>query len=80
MNKKDNKNCYCGGVMRFAYTADFRVGGTDGSLKLLFGELAKVDENRLPLNIYVCPICGKIELYAGESIKGSLLRLANEHG
>ena len=80
MSEKEDNKCSCGTVMRFAYTADFRVGGTSGSWKLLLGELAEVGENMFPLNIYVCPKCSKIELYAGESIKESLLRLADKHG
>ena len=80
MNEKETKTCSCGGVLRFAYTADFRVGGTIGGWKLPFGELAEAGENVLPLDIYVCPNCGKIELYAGESMKDSLLCLAKKHG
>ncbi len=64
----------CGAWMQFAGEAPFRIGGTGGGWKLLFGEFAELGEQMLPLYIYVCPECGKIELYANEKTKQRLLR------
>jgi hypothetical protein len=59
--------------MRFAYTVDLRIGETGGGWKLLFVELAKVGESMLPLNVYVCPSCRKVDLFACEEDKCRLL-------
>ena len=75
---KNEVKCSCGAITRFALSADFRVGGTGGAWKLILGELAEVGESMIPLDIYVCPSCGKIELFAGEEIKSTLLRLAEK--
>jgi len=73
------KCCSCGAMMRFAYTADFRTGGTTGKWKLLLGEWAEVGKSMLPLNVYICPNCGKIELFAGDAIKDALQRVADKN-
>jgi predicted RNA-binding Zn-ribbon protein involved in translation (DUF1610 family) len=64
----------CGATMQFTGEAPFRIGGTSGGWKLVFGEFAELGEKMLPLNIYVCPQCGKVELYADEKTKQHLLR------
>jgi hypothetical protein len=63
--------------MRFAETASFRVGSTSGGWKLLFGEWAELGESMIPLEIHVCPECGRIELVAGEETKQRLLKLSS---
>jgi hypothetical protein len=40
----------------------FRIGGTTGGWKLLFGEFAEVGEGMLPLEVLVCTNCGYTEL------------------
>jgi predicted RNA-binding Zn-ribbon protein involved in translation (DUF1610 family) len=73
----ETKKCpSCGGELQFAERADFRVGGTSGGWKLLFGELAEIGEGMIPLNIYVCPQCGRIELFADEETKRRLLQVS----
>jgi hypothetical protein len=79
MSENVKKCCSCGAVLKFAYDADFRVGGTGDQDNLLFGEFVEVSENVFPLNVYVCSNCGKIELFADREIKNSLLRIANKH-
>jgi predicted nucleic-acid-binding Zn-ribbon protein len=65
----DNKKCSsCGNVAVYVYTASFRIGGTSGGWKLLLGEWAEIGENMIPMNVYVCQNCGKIELYATEQL------------
>ncbi len=76
---EDTKKCSsCGYTARLVYTADFRIGGTSGGWKLLFGEWAELGEEMIPLNVYFCGNCGKIELYASEELKRKLLRAADE--
>jgi predicted RNA-binding Zn-ribbon protein involved in translation (DUF1610 family) len=64
----------CNGEMRFAGENSFRTGGTSGGWKLLFGEWAELGENMIPLLVYVCPNCGKVELYASQAIRQKLTR------
>jgi len=41
---------------------EFRVGGTTGGWKLLFGEWAELGEGTLRLEVFACGSCGKVEL------------------
>ena len=38
-------------------------------MKLFFGEWAELGELMIPMYVFVCPNCGKIELYATEDLK-----------
>ena len=40
---------------------EFRVGGTTGGWKLLFGEWAELGENMLKLELLACSSCAKVE-------------------
>jgi hypothetical protein len=40
----------------------FRVGGTSGGWKMLFGELAELGEGMMEFEIFACPRCRKVEL------------------
>ena len=40
----------------------FRVGGTSGGWKLVFGELAELGEGMLRLEVRACSSCGQLEL------------------
>ena len=40
----------------------FRVGGTSGGWKLLFGEWAELGEDMLSMEVLACTSCGRIEL------------------
>jgi hypothetical protein len=51
----------CGETMTPAGVEQIRVGGTGGGWKLLFGELAEVGEEMIPLEMHVCTNCRKIE-------------------
>ena len=52
----------CGGPM-WAYGIDqFRVGGTKGGWKLLFGEWAELNEDMVSFEIFVCGDCRRVEL------------------
>ena len=52
----------CGTALQSIGTEDFRVGGTSGGWKLLFGEWAEVGEDMLTLEVLACPNCRKVEL------------------
>jgi hypothetical protein len=39
----------------------FRIGGTSGGWKLLFGEFAEVGEEMIDLEIYACRTCRHVE-------------------
>jgi predicted RNA-binding Zn-ribbon protein involved in translation (DUF1610 family) len=63
----------CGVEIQFAGENAFRTGGTSGGWKFLFGEWAELDENVMPLLLYVCPKCGKVEFYANKKIRQRLI-------
>jgi predicted RNA-binding Zn-ribbon protein involved in translation (DUF1610 family) len=46
-------------------------------MKLLFGEWAELGEAMIPMYVFVCPNCGKVELYATEDLKQQAIRTAN---
>jgi hypothetical protein len=40
-----------------------RTGGTSEGWFLFFGPLAEADEDVLPLNVYRCPSCKRVEFF-----------------
>jgi hypothetical protein len=63
MGSTDPDACLrCGTTMTSSGVEQFRIGGTSGGWKLLFGEWAEVGENMLPLEMLVCTNCGRVEL------------------
>lgn len=40
----------------------FRVGGTSGGWKLLFGEWAELGEQMLPFELFACGRCRRVEM------------------
>jgi len=77
MSANIRKCSFCGQNAQYVYTAKFRVGGTSGGMKLLFGEWAELGEEMIPMYVFVCPNCGKIELHATEDLKDRAYRVAN---
>lgn len=77
MSANIRKCTYCGQNAQFVYTAKFRVGGTSGGAKLLLGEWAELGEEMIPMYVFVCPNCGKIELIATEELRQKAIALAN---
>jgi len=59
----------CGENAQYVYTAKFRVGGQSGGMNFLFGKWAELGEETIPMHVFVCPKCGKIELYATEDLR-----------
>ena len=43
-------------------THDFRFGGMTGGFKLLLGEWAELNEEKLRLEVLACPDCRRVEL------------------
>jgi hypothetical protein len=51
----------CGSQLQSMGVEEFRVGGTTGGWKLLFGEWAELGENMLTLEVLACETCRKVE-------------------
>jgi hypothetical protein len=41
---------------------EFRIGGTSGGWKMLFGEWAELGEQMINLEMHACPSCRMVEL------------------
>jgi ribosomal protein L40E len=52
----------CGATIQSMGVEEFRVGGTSGGWKLLFGEFAELGEGMLKLEVLACRSCGNVEL------------------
>ncbi len=52
----------CGGRLQSMGIEQFRVGGTSGGWKLLFGEWAELGEQLLSLELLACGSCRHVEI------------------
>jgi hypothetical protein len=52
----------CGGPLQSMGVEQFRVGGTSGGWKLLFGEWAELGEQMLPFELFACGRCRRVEM------------------
>ena len=52
----------CGAALESMGVEQFRVGGTSGGWKMLFGEWAELGEQMLPLEAFSCSSCRRVEL------------------
>lgn len=52
----------CGEPLYSFGVDDFRLGGTSGGWKILFGEWAELGEDMMALEVLACQKCGKVEL------------------
>jgi hypothetical protein len=52
----------CGGRLASEGVHQFRVGGTSGGWKLLFGEWAEVGEGMIDLELLACGRCLRVEI------------------
>ena len=52
----------CGVELRELGPAEFRIGGTRGAWKLLFGEWAELGEDMVSIDLLACPKCRHIEM------------------
>jgi hypothetical protein len=53
----------CRTLLRRLGQIPVRTGGTSGGWHLLFGEWADVGEGVMPLDVYRCPQCSRLEFY-----------------
>jgi len=51
----------CGSTLQSMGVEQFRVGGTSGGWKLLFGEWAELGEGMIKLEVRACPTCAHVE-------------------
>jgi hypothetical protein len=51
----------CGGDLESMGVERFRTGGTSGGWKLVFGELAELGEDMVPLELMGCRRCRHVE-------------------
>lgn len=52
---------WCGTQMQSMGVHEFRVGGTTGGWKLLFGEWAELGEGMLKLEVLACAACHRVD-------------------
>lgn len=52
---------WCGTEMQSMGPHEFRVGGTSGGWKLLFGEWAELGEGMLNFEVLACPACHRVD-------------------
>ena len=64
MGTPDGRCIACKGELRSIGTEEFRVGGTTGGWKLLFGEWAELGEDMLSFEVLACTACRRVELRA----------------
>jgi hypothetical protein len=64
MNETRVTNCpSCRGELEGLGQIPVRVGGSTGGWHLLLGEWADMTEHVLPLDVYRCRSCGRLEFY-----------------
>jgi len=52
----------CHAVLSSLGVEEFRIGGTTGGWKLLFGEWAELGEGMLKLEVRACTVCRTVDL------------------
>lgn len=52
----------CGAALQSIGIEQFRIGGTSGGWKLVFGEMAELGEGLLALDVLACTGCRKVEM------------------
>src|SRR5207247_10070681 len=76
MGTPDGRCIACKGELQSIGTEQFRVGGTTGGWKLLFGEWAELGEDMLSFEVLACTACRRVELRAPPA--GTLKHLFRE--
>ncbi len=54
-------------------THRFRVGGVGGEWSFLVGDIVEIEQEPLPIQVFICPQCEKIELFANQQTTKILL-------
>jgi len=52
----------------------FRIGGYVGARRFAMGDVAELAEHLMLVDLYICPKCGSIRLYANQKTKQALPR------
>jgi hypothetical protein len=52
----------CGARLQYIGVEQFRVGGTSGVGRLVMGELGELGEHKIPLELFACPVCRRVEM------------------
>ena len=66
---RDRDTCLrCGASLSSLGIEEFRVGGTTGGWKLLFGEWAELGEGMLKLEVRACTVCRTIDLRVPDAV------------
>ena len=66
---RDRDACLrCGATVSSLGIEDFRVGGSTGGWKLLFGEWAELGEGMLKLEVRACTVCRTVDLRVPEGV------------
>jgi hypothetical protein len=65
---RDRNSCLrCRAELDSLGIEEFRVGGTTGGWKLLFGEWAELGEGKLKLEVRACTTCRTVDLRVPET-------------
>jgi hypothetical protein len=56
----------CGAQLQSIGQEEFRIGGSSGGWKMVFGEWAELGEELLPLEVLACTQCRKVEMRVPE--------------
>lgn len=56
----------CGAQLQSIGQEEFRIGGSSGGWKMVFGEWAELGEELLPLEVLACAQCRKVEMRVPE--------------
>jgi RNA polymerase subunit RPABC4/transcription elongation factor Spt4 len=63
----------CGTVLEDYGIQTLRIGGIGGEWSYIVGNVVEIEQGTLPVQIHICPKCGKIELSAVEQTAAILL-------
>ena len=62
----------CNIDMEVIMDVPFRIGGSSGGWKLLFGEWAELGEDMLSFDLYICHQCGRVQFFADKKTRETL--------
>jgi hypothetical protein len=76
LGEKEKMRCPLCNSKMFHSEMNLRAGGWSGAMKGLplgIGEFGEIAEELLPVIVYVCPNCGKLEFIAKEKTKQKII-------
>jgi len=57
------------------YGVPFRLGGTGPIKRVVLGEWAELGEEPVPIDMFVCSQCGRVQLFPREKTRSKLRRM-----